>query len=138
MGKRRKNRHGAILKQALPELEAEGFLATVFHHHSRMPKSLKGVPDLYLMHTDLTMWVEIKPLYANYMRDQMSDVQWQWFHDRRDIFSHNTQYAIVTDVDELLKVACLKPDDSLAWIEDYIYVPEYHWGRYEIWRRAKW
>lgn len=132
----RQNRHLKIIKTALPELEANGYKVTQFHHHSRMPKSLKGVPDLYLMHTDLSIWIEIKPRYANYMRDQMSDVQWQWFHDRRDLWSPSHQYAIVEDKDELLYVALEKGDDY-EWISNAYYIPEYHWGRYEAWRRGR-
>jgi hypothetical protein len=137
MGSKRKNRHGKILKAAIPVLEENGYLTTVFHHHARMPKSLKGVPDLYLMHQDLTIWVEIKPLYANYMRDQMSTYQWQWFHERRHLWTQNNQYAIVTDEDELLFVALEYQPDNYWWIDNAYYMPEYHWGRYENWRKGQ-
>jgi hypothetical protein len=131
------NRHKKILDVALPVLEENGYKATVFHHHTRMPKSLKGVPDLYLMHTDLSMWIEIKPLYDNYMRDQVSSIQWQWFHDRIDLWNPHHQYAIVGDKDELLFVALEYQPDIYEWSDNAYYIPEYHRGRYEAWKQGR-
>jgi len=133
----RENRHLAIIRKCLPKLEGAGYSVTQFHHHSRMPKSLKGVPDLYIMQYELSYWIEIKPKYANYMRDQMSTVQWEWFHERKEKFSPQLRYAIVTDEEELLQVALIGWDSSPNWIEPCFYMPEYHWGRYEQWRRGR-
>ena len=126
---KRKNRHLEIIKQVLPELTAQGYKVTQFHHHRRMPKSLKGAPDLYVMWRGRSWWIEIKPRYQNYMRDQMSDVQWQWFHDRRDDFSEHIQYAIVEDAEELLT--------AIQMGLEPIKISDYHWDRYETWRKGR-
>ena len=136
MGKKRKDRHGVVLKAALPVLRDKGFEATQFHHYSRMPKSLKGVPDLYLLKAAVSWWIEIKPLYANYMRDQMSTHQWQWFHERRPHLGAGIRYAIVENAREILDFV-LDESRGIHTPYDCISIPEYHLARYEQWRRGR-
>ena len=131
MGKKRKDRHGVVLKAALPVLQANDFEVTQFHHYSRMPKSLKGVPDLYLMGEGKSWWIEIKPKYANYMRDQMSTHQWQWLHARYQMFSDTIRYAIVENSEELLNAVLHGEYSQVVWMTDY------HWDRYNKWRRGR-
>ena len=133
---KRKNRHLEILKEVLPRLEQKGFEATVFHHHRRMPKSLAGVPDLYLMHAGISWWIAIKPRYANYMRDQMSDVQWQWYHDRRPHLGTHLRYAIVDGANQLLDFV-LDTNRGVHSPYDCQWAEDYHWNRYHEWRKGR-
>jgi hypothetical protein len=96
-----------------------------------MPKTLKGVPDLYIMHRSTSWWIEIKPRYANYMRDQMSTHQWQWFHDRYRYWNNSVRYAIVEDDKQLLDWVTGEYHGDPVWIEAY------HWDRYDKWRREQ-
>ena len=125
---KRKNRHLIILKEVVPKLEMNGWKVTQFHHFRKMPKSLVGIPDLFIMRRGVGIWMEIKPRYANYMRDQMSDVQWQWFHDRVEDWGEFLRYAIVEDSATILGLAITFTD----W-----WMPEYHWDRYETWRKGR-
>lgn len=127
----RVNRHGQILKNCLPFLEHEGYQISQFHQDTRMPRSLKGLPDVYIMFGGVSWWIEVKPLYANYMRDQMSDVQWKWFHERQHEWCDSIRYAIVVDEHELLDFV-LHGDHT----EPYR-INDYHYGRYSEWRKGR-
>ena len=72
---KRKDYHKQIIGDA--SLEGLGAVVTQFHTAQKMPQKLRGVPDLFIMYHGVSFWIEIKPRYANYMRDQMSDRQWQ-------------------------------------------------------------
>ena len=113
--------------EAVVRLRAKGYHATVFSTNVRLPYSLKGLPDLYLMKDGAGYWVEVKLRHANYMRDQMSDVQWQWYHNRRGDFGVYLRYAIVGDVEELLEWVNAKG----VWDT---HIPAYHYARYEQWK----
>ena len=128
MGKR-KDHHKKIIQDAMFQLGS--MKVTQFHTAQKMPRTLKGVPDLNIMFADLTFWIEIKPRYANYTRDQMSDAQWTWLHERYVHFLRNTRYAIVENAKELIDVV-------LRW-ENYeaVNLGVYHQGRYEAWRRGR-
>lgn len=128
MGKR-KNHHKIIITSA--DLTSQNFKVTQFHTSQKMPRTLKGVPDLHVLFGGISWWIEIKPRYANYMRDQMSDKQWQWFHERRIHFNQNNRYAIVTNAEELKSVV-------LDWEDhDEVYMEDYYWDRYNKWRRGR-
>lgn len=130
MGKR-KDHHKQII-------EATNFvqdmLVTQFHTAQKMPSALRGVPDLNIQREGFNFWIEIKPLYANYMRDQMSTKQWQWFHERytKHAFGYYNRYAIVTDEIELNDFLYNRLKDGLN-----VWMPKYHWDRYDRWRRAR-
>ena len=128
MGKR-KDHHKKIIQDAM--LQLGGMKVTQFHTAQKMPRVLRGVPDLNILFADITFWIEIKPRYANYMRDQMSDLQWTWIHERINQMLKYTRYAIVEDAKELIDVV-------MRW-EDYpaVWMGEYHAGRYENWRRGR-
>ena len=128
MGKR-KDHHKKIIQDAM--LQLGGMKVTQFHTAQKMPRVLRGVPDLNILFADITFWIEIKPRYANYMRDQMSDLQWTWIHERINQMLKYTRYAIVEDAKELIDVV-------MRW-EDYpaVWMGEYHSGRYENWRRGR-
>ena len=113
--------------EAVVLLRAKGYHVTVFSTKQKMPHALKGLPDLYLMKDGAGYWVEVKLRHANYMRDQMSDVQWQWYHDRRDDFGPNLRYTIAETGGELLE-----------WLETNVSVriPDYHWKRYIEWKET--
>ena len=128
MGKR-KDHHKIIIQEALLQLPL--MKVTQFHTAQKMPRKLRGVPDLNLLFADITFWIEIKPRYANYMRDQMSDLQFQWIHERKDHMHLNTRYAIVEDAKELVDVVQQWVDYPAVWMG------EYHQGRYENWRRGR-
>jgi hypothetical protein len=131
MGKR-KDHHKQII-------EATNFvqdmLVTQFHTAQKMPRSLRGVPDLNCQREGFNFWIEIKPRYANYRRDQMSDLQWQWFHDRYTQFAFNfhNRYAIVTDEVELDWFLY----KNLSGVDPFVWMPEYHWARYDKWRMGR-
>ena len=113
------------IQDAVVQLRAMGYQTTVFSTRERMPIALKGLPDLYLMKDGRSCWVEVKLRHANYMRDQMRDAQWYWYHNRRDDFSLWLRYAIVESAEELLE-----------WVKhgSNVFIPEYHYKRYEEWR----
>ena len=120
-----------IIQEALSELRPLGYKATVFQTWARMPSALKGLPDLYLMKDGVSYWIEVKARHANYMRDQMHDAQWQWFHDRKKDFNFFLRYAIVADADELVE-----------WVEaetvmEGPHMSIYHYARYEKWLEEK-
>jgi hypothetical protein len=126
------------IKKIALELRVHGWSVTVFSGRNRMPAALKGLPDLYMCKNGVSVWVEVKLRHANYMRDQMHDAQWQWYHDRRDDFGPNLRYAIIENVDELL--AWLTVLDIRRHTERHTeptYIPEYHWERYNQWRRGR-
>ena len=128
MGKR-KDHHKRIIQEALPALS--GMKITQFHTAQKMPRVLRGVPDLHILFADISFWIEIKPRYENYMRDQMSDAQFNWFHTRVNDFGEFNRYAIVEDADTLLDFV-LEGD-----FEEPYRLSEYHQGRYEQWRRGR-
>lgn len=135
MGKR-KDHHKQVIQASVPYLEKLGYKVTQFHTAQKMPRPIRGVPDLYIMYNGVSWWVEIKPRYANYMRDQMSTLQWQWYHERREDFGYFLRYTIVEDEDELLNFVLNSgslPDPD--WFS--VGIPEYHLGRYEQWRRGR-
>jgi hypothetical protein len=129
MGRTRKDRHIEIIKAACFE-SMSGLQVVQFHTAQKMPKVLRGVPDLYLQRHGISWWIEIKPRYANYMRDQMSDLQWTWFHDRyvSDAFGPRVRYGIAQDADEIHKILGLAT-------QDFVYMENYHWNRYDNWRK---
>ena len=117
--------------EAVVLLRAKGYQTTIFSSRQRMPGALSGLPDLYLMKDGVSYWVEVKLRYANYMRDQMHDAQWAFYHARRNDFGEHLRYAIVESGEELIE-----------WVTDLSYIvyksiPEYHWERYETWRRGR-
>jgi hypothetical protein len=130
MGKR-KDRHSQIIKAAQLETMLD-LHVTQFHTAQKMPRPLRGVPDLYLVRKGISWWIEIKPRYANYVRDQMSDDQWTWFHMRyfTESFGEKVRYGIATDADEINKILTLPR-------QDFVYLPDYHWGRYDKWRMGR-
>ena len=130
MGKR-KDHHKQIIQEALPHLEVNGHEVTQFHTAQKMPRKLRGVPDLHILYAGVSWWIEIKPRYANYMRDQMSDLQFTWFHNRVADFGEYNRYAIVEDEDELLAFVLH------GNFQDTIRLGEYHQGRYDQWRRGR-
>ena len=115
------------IQEMVEQLRAHDYKVTVFSGRTRMPAALKGLPDLYLMKDGAGYWVEVKLRHANYMRDQMRDVQWRWYHTRRKDFGPNLRYAIVDSGFELL-----------AWLETNVSVriPDYHWKRYIEWKET--
>jgi hypothetical protein len=131
MGKR-KDHHKQIISEVdfVPDM-----LVTQFHTAQKMPRTLRGVPDLNLQREGFNFWVEIKPKYANYMRDQMSNLQWQWFHERytKFAFDFHNRYAIVTDSVELDWFIY----KNLSDVDPFVWMPDYHWSRYEAWRRGR-
>lgn len=136
MGKR-KNHHKKIIDNAVPALEADGYHVTVFHTHQKMPRQLRGVPDLYICKGGISWWVEIKPRYANYMRDQMSDAQWRWYHTRREDFGWSLRYAILENEYDLLDF--IRPTEKQGDSSDMhiVVIDTYHRSRYENWRRGR-
>lgn len=130
MGKRKDHHKQVIAEAIIPAT----YQVIQFHTAQKMPRTLKGVPDLNIQREGINWWIEIKPRYANYMRDQMSDLQWKWFHDRytSETFGITNRYAIVTDAQELNE----RLVDSLA-LGDFVWMPEYHWDRYDKWRRGQ-
>lgn len=128
--KTRKDRHLEIIKAACLD-SISGLKIVQFHTAQKMPRPLRGVPDLNLQRFNVNWWIEIKPRYANYMRDQMSDLQWTWFHERYidEVFGPNNRYGICQDADELHKILMLPR-------EDYVYMENYHWNRYDKWRQG--
>jgi hypothetical protein len=133
MGKR-KDHHKQIIQEASlgfpPDMKV-----IQFHTAQKMPRPLRGVPDLNLQREGNNWWIEIKPRYANYMRDQMSDLQWTWFHERytlETVFGIHNRYAIVTDAQELINVL-----DFNILLDPFVWMPDYHWGRYDKWRRGR-
>jgi hypothetical protein len=127
MGKRR-DRHKEIIQEAMlgiPKL----MQMTQFHTAQKMPSVLRGVPDLNIQWQGVNFWAEIKPLYGNYMRDQMSDKQWTWFHERysTECFGNYNRYGIVTDSQELI-------DFLFGTSGEAVVIPDYYWGRYDRWR----
>ena len=120
------NHHKKILDAALPELHKQGYKTTVFHTGRYMPKHLAGTPDLFVMWKGRVWWVEIKPQYENSMRDTMSDVQWEWFEDRRKDFVENLRYGIVESAEDLL--------DFVLMFSGNIYMDDWHADRYQRWR----
>ena len=133
---KRKDHHKRIIQASIPYLEKLDYVVTEFHTAQKMPRVLRGVPDLNIVFSGITWWVEIKPRYANYMRDQMSDLQWSWFHERRPHVGFHLRYAIVEDEDELLDWIFDK-DVGKHSPYDCIRLGEYHLGRYEQWRRGR-
>ena len=129
MGKR-KDHHKQIIQEAF-EILPDRVKVTKFHTAQKMPRVLRGVPDLYLMYKSGTFWIEIKPRYANYMRDQMSDLQWTWLHERYYEFTELTRYAIVENAEELVSVVLN------AGSYPIVHLGEYHEGRYMNWRRGR-
>ena len=125
-----------IIQEALGKLRPLGYEATVFQTKARMPAALKGLPDLYLMKAGVGYWIEVKARHANYMRDQVSDAQWQWFHDRRPHFGASLRYAIVEDADGLVDFV-LDEDRGKHHPYDCTSIPEYHVDRYIQWRRGR-
>lgn len=128
---KRKDHHKRIIEAALKQL-SDQFMVTQFHTAQKMPRKLRGVPDLHVLHKNVSWWIEIKPKYANYMRDQMSDLQWGWFHARHTVgaFGLHNKYTIVENESELVS----------ALLRDWrweVYLGEYHQGRYEDWRRGR-
>ena len=128
MGKR-KDHHKRIIRMIVemyPPLKI-----TQFHTAQKMPRVLRGVPDLHILFGGLSFWVEIKPRYANYMRDQMSDLQWTWLHERYIQFGDKNRYMIVEDEQEFADV-------FNDWANNpFVYMSDYHQGRYETWRRGR-
>lgn len=124
----RKDRHREIIKQISmhPDMKV-----IQFHTAQKMPRGLRGTPDLNIQFRGVNFWIEIKPRYANYMRDQMSDVQWEWFHERytADAFGDSNRYAICCDAQEIENVIRFHVPD--------VHMPKYFWDRYEKWRRAR-
>ena len=117
-----------IIQDALETLKPLGFKATVFQSRMRMPQALTGLPDLYMIKNGVSYWVEVKAKY-NGSRDQLSDAQWQWYHDRRDDWNYHLRYAIVGTAEELI-------DWVTRPLYRYLYsmVSTYHRERYEKWR----
>lgn len=132
MGKR-KDHHRDIIKASMTGLPI-GAKVIEFHTAQKMPRPLRGVPDLNIQWCNINFWIEIKPRYANYMRDQMSDIQWTWFHERftNDCFGFNNRYAIVTDHDELIDFFYGNILNDIT-----VWMPEYHWDRYDRWRKGR-
>lgn len=127
--KTRRDRHREIIDACVFET-IKGLQIVQFHTAQKMPRPLRGVPDLNLQRYGINWWIEIKPRYANYMRDQMSDLQWTWFHERYldDTFDVYNRYGIAEDADEVHKILGLPR-------EDYVYMDNYHWNRYDNWRK---
>jgi hypothetical protein len=120
-------------KDIADEFRKHGYLVTVFSSKQRLPSSFKGLPDLFLMKDGVGIFAEVKLSYANYMRDQMHDAQWQWYHDRRDHWGKYLRYAIIGSAEELLTYLSLNYNDY----QEPTFISEYHWGRYEQWRRGR-
>ena len=124
--------------EAVVLLRAKGYQVTVFSSRQRMPGALSGLPDLYLMKGGVSYWVEVKLRHANYMRDQMSDAQWTWYHNRRNDFSHFLRYAVVESAKELIDwVDAWGAVEGSIVVQHVQYIPEYHYQRYEAWRRGR-
>ena len=107
---KRKDHHKRVIAESVPYLEGLTYQVTQFHTAQKMPRKLRGVPDLHILYAGVSWWIEIKPRYANYMRDQTSDLQFTWFHNRVADFGEYNRYAIVED-----------EDDNLAFNCDYLY-----------------
>ena len=133
---KRKDHHKKVIADSIPYLIGLDYAVTQFHTAQKMPRVLRGVPDLNIIYSGIEWWIEIKPRYANYMRDQMSDLQWGWFHERRRHFGASIRYGIVEDGSDLLDFV-LDPDVGKHAPYDCIRIPEYHLGRYEQWRRGR-
>ena len=115
-----------IIQDALETLKPLGFKATVFQSRARLPAALKGLPDLYLMKDGVSYWVEVKAKY-NGTRDQLSDAQWQWYHDRRDDFNFFLRYAIVETAEELIDWA------TSEIVTEDAYMSAYYKDKYKKW-----
>lgn len=127
---KRIDHHKKIIADALKQFPIANKV-TQFHTAQKMPRKLRGVPDLHVLREGMSWWIEIKPRYANYMRDQMSDLQFEWFHVRRDQFGEYNRYAIVEHAQELVMVVT-----QFAGFE-VVHMGDYHQGRYETWRRGR-
>ena len=122
-----------IIQQALKILKPLGYKATVFQSRARMPAALNGLPDLYLLREGVSYWIEVKARYGNSMRDQMSDSQWLWFHERKDDFNFFLRYAIVGSTEELVEWV----ESKVVWEEPHM--DAYHKKYYALWleKRSK-
>ena len=127
---KRKDHHRKVIRDSVPYLESLDYVVTQFHTAQKMPRVLRGVPDLNIVLSGITWWIEIKPRYANYMRDQMGDLQWKWFHERKPHMGFHLRYAIVEDGSDLLDFV-LNNDRVSVLLGDY------HEGRYDQWRRGR-
>lgn len=130
---KRKDHHSRIIAECRLVWDIAGYKIIEFHTAQKMPRPLRGVPDLNLQRFGFNWWIEVKPRYANYMRDQMSDLQWMFFHQRYGTdFDFHNRYAIVTDAQEAVTfVDKVGPEDPFVWM------PDYHWDRYDKWRRGR-
>lgn len=116
--RRRRNLHKEIIDPGIEHLEGLGALCQNYHSPRAMPPTLKGHPDLVVMWSGITWYVEVKPDIAG-RKPPLNFNQCAWFWRYYSQFCATIRYVIATNVPDLLDRVSLNSMYDISAPERY-------------------
>ena len=123
--KRRRNLHKEIIDPATLHYISQGAVVQSYHSPRAMPKAMLGHPDVMLLWSGITWFIELKPGYS-----KLSDNQCIWFWKFLPQFCYTIRYVIAKDYDDLLGRVNLDSKFDIS-------VPPKHHERLTAWKEAR-
>lgn len=125
--KRRRNLHKEIIDPAALHYTSEGAVVQSYHSPRAMPKAMIGHPDVMMLWSGITWFIELKPGYS-----KLTDGQCEWFWKFYPQFCYTVRYVIATNYDDLLWRV---QQDGTRQFD--ISVPEWYHKKLNAWKEAQ-
>ena len=111
---------------AIEYLESQGALCQSFHSPRSMPPVMKGHPDMMVLWSGITWYVEVKP-WINKRKPPLNETQMVWFWKFYPQFCATIRYVIATSTPDLLDRVSKQSDFDIS-------MPEFYHGKFLDWK----
>ena len=124
--KKRRNLHKEILDPGIEYLESKGATCPSFHGPRSMVAALKGHPDMMVLWSGITWYVEIKPWITG-RKPPLNNTQMAWFWKFYTQFNATIRYSLATSVEDLLVRVRLDSEFDIS-------VPAFYYEKFLKWK----